>query len=171
MTRKTSIAVALAAVLAVPALILLMAYRLAGEGAGLRPGQELPAAHLVCLDGHVVDTRSWRGAPTLLVLYRSTCHACEREIVGLSLAASSLPELRIVLLALDSAAPGVPTEFPVITDPTGKFLKIVRKIMVPTLYLLNSEGRVIYVRSGQRPPESELATLTDLLGPDRGSGH
>jgi peroxiredoxin len=171
MARKRSIAAVLAAVLAVPTLVLLVAYRFAGEGAGLQPGQELPAAQLVGLDGHVVDTRSWSGAPTLLVLYRSTCRACEREIVGLSSVSSSIPELRIVLLALDSAAPRVPTEFPVLTDPTGKFLRVVRKVMAPTLYLLDSEGRVIYVRSGQRPPEYELTTLADLLGADRGAGY
>ena len=142
MKRKELIEVALAAVVAVPTVILLLASRFAAEGKGLNPGQELPQAQLMRLDGQWVNTGSWRGSPTLLVLYRSTCRACEREILGLSSVALSIPRLRIVLLAMDLAAPRVPTEFPILIDPTDDFLKSVRKTIVPTLYLLDSEGRV-----------------------------
>ncbi len=163
MTRKTSIAMALAAVIGVPSLLFMVVHRFAGSGTGLQTGQMLPPAQLVALDGRLVDTRSWNGAPTLLVLFQSTCRACEREIEGLKEVASSFPGLGIHLLALDSAAPRIPTGFPVLADPSGQFLRKVRRVIVPTLYLLNTEGRVVYVRSGQRPPEYEIRVLTRLL--------
>jgi peroxiredoxin len=161
--RNIPIAAALAAMLAVPILILFVAHRFAGDRAGLQMGQELPAAQLVSLNGRLIDTRSWKGMPTLLVLFQSTCRICELEIEGLTSIAPSLPGVRIVLLALDSGAPRVPTGFPILTDPSGQLLRKVRKMIVPTLYLLDADGRVIYVRSSQRPPGAELATLTALL--------
>jgi len=163
MMRKTSIALALAAVIGIPSLLLMLAHRFAGNGTGLQTGQMLPPAQLIALDGRLVDTRSWNGVPTLLVIIQSTCRACEREIEGLKEVAPSFPGLGIHLLALDSANPRVPTGFPVLADPSGQFLRKVRRATVPTLYLLNSEGRVVYVRSGQRPPEYETRVLTRLL--------
>ncbi len=163
MARNASIALVLAAVLAGPLLILLVAHRIAGDGAGLQPGQELPAGQLLSFDSLVVDTRSWKGTPTLLVLFRSTCKACQREIEGLATVAPALPEMRIVLLAFDLAAPRVQSGFPVFSDPSGQFVRKVGKLIVPTLYLMDASGRVAYVRSGQRPPENELATLLALV--------
>ena len=163
MARKSPVAIVLFVVIAVPTAILLIAHRFAGYTAGLLVGQELPAGQLLSLNGRPVDTCSWKGKPTLLVLYQSTCHACERELEGLSAVAPSLPEVRVVLLALDAAAPRIQTRFPVFADPSGEFLRKVRKLIVPTLYLLDADSRVIYVRSGQRSPEAEFATLTRLL--------
>jgi peroxiredoxin len=163
MMRNTSVAMALAAVIGIPSLLLMVAHRSAGSGTGLLTGQVLPRAQLVALDGRLVDTRAWKGTPTLLVLIQSTCRACEREIEGLRKIAPSFPGLGIQLLAIDSAAPRNPTGFPVLSDPSGQFLRKVRRVIVPTLYLLNTESRVVYVRSGQRPPEYEMRILARLL--------
>jgi peroxiredoxin len=168
MARNAPIVIVLAAALAVPALILLVAHRFAGNAAGLRPGQDVPDAQLRSLDGRLVDTRSWSGRHTLLVVFLSTCRACEREIEGLETVAPSLPEMRIVLLAVDSAAPRIPTGFQVLSDPSGQFVRKVRKLIVPTLYLVDAQGKVAYVRSGQREPNAELLIFKDLLKPKSG---
>jgi len=167
MARNYSLAIVLVAILAVPALFLLFAHRLAVGAAGLKPGESLPALELVGLDGRPVDSRSWSGAPTLLVLFRSTCGACEREIEGLTQIAPSLPEMRIILLSLDSAAPRVSTGFQVLCDPSGRVVRKLRKMMVPTLYLVNEKGTIVYVRTGLREPESELAVFAGLLEQSR----
>ncbi len=164
MARNSSLVVALAAVIAAPVLGFLVVHHLAGGAAGLRAGEALPASELIDLDGDRVDTRSWRDAPTLLVLYQSTCNACEREIEGLTRIAPALPRLRIVLLSLDCAAPRVRTGLQVICDPSGRLVRKLRKLIVPTLYLVNETGSIVYTRTGLRAPETELATLGGLLG-------
>ncbi len=163
MARNSSLVVVLAAVFAAPVLGLLVIHQLASGAAGLRAGEVLPASELAGLDGGLVDTRSWRGTPTLLVLYQSTCSACEREIEGLTQIAPALPKLRIVLLSIDCAAPRVPTGLQVICDPSGRLVRKLRKLIVPTLYLVNETGSIIYTRTGLRPPETELTILNSLL--------
>jgi peroxiredoxin len=163
MTRYVLIIIVLAATLALPTLILLSAHRFAGDAAGLRLGDDIPVAQLRSLDGRFVDTRSWSGRQTLLVVFLSTCRACESEIQGLEKVARSLPELRVVLLAVDSAAPRLPTAFLVLSDPSGQFVRRVRRLIVPTLYVADARGKVVYVRSGQRDPDFELQILRELL--------
>ncbi len=163
MARRVVLTIILAAVIAAPFLILLLAQQLTGGVASLGPGQALPASKLAGLDGRSVDTHSWGDMPTLLVLYRSTCKACEQEIQGLNRIAPSLPRVRIVLLSLDAAAPRAPSAFQVVRDPSGRLIRKLRWLMVPTLYLVNQQGTIVYVRTGLRAPEAELATLTNLL--------
>ncbi len=163
MKRNASYLMALGAVLAVPLLLLLAGHRFAGGTGGLKPGDALPESGLVGLDGRYVDTKSWRGTPTLLVLYRSTCDACRQEIDGLAHIAAALPKVRIVLLSLDSAAPRVTTGFQILSDPSGQFIRKMRKLVVPTVYLVNGEGGIVYVRTGRRSPQVELAILGQLL--------
>ncbi len=163
MARRIVLAITLASVLGAPLLVLLLVQQCAGGGAGLGSGQALPASELAGLGGGSVDTRTWADMPTLLVLYRSSCKACEQEIKGLNQIAPSLPRVRIVLLSLDAAAPRAPSAFQVVCDPSGRLIRKLRRLMVPTLYLVNQQGKIVYVRTGLRAPEVELATLTNLL--------
>ncbi len=167
MARHSSLVIALLAALTAPALVLLVAHRFAGGSAGLRPGDALPAYGLATLDGRLVDTSSWKGMPTLLVLFRSTCRACEREIAGLTQIAPSISGTRIVLLSLDSAAPRTPTALQTLCDPAGDFIRRLRKLAVPTLYVVDPRGKIAYVRTGERTPDDEFATLVSLTGPGR----
>jgi hypothetical protein len=51
----------------------------------------------------------------------------------------------------------------VLSDPSGQFVRKVRKLIVPTLYLVDTRGKVAYVRSGQREPNAELLIFKNLL--------
>jgi peroxiredoxin len=130
---------------------------------GLQPGDALPRAALLDRTGQAIDTESWRGSPTLLVLFRSQCQACESEIANLIRLAPSLPGLRIVLLTVDPDKTGNDLPFQVYRDPTGEFLHKSRRLMVPTLYWVSPEGRIVYARSGRRSLEDDGRIFRQLL--------
>ncbi len=130
---------------------------------GLRPGEMLPSATLCATSGATVKTESWRGSPTLLVLFRPTCPACRAEIALLSEVAPELEGLRIVLLSVQSRVQEDDLPFPVYTDPDGSLLRRTRKLLVPVVYGMDPEGRVVYARVGSGSREEERAMLRHLL--------
>ena len=130
---------------------------------GLQPGDLLPEARLESLDGVPVQTVSWRGAPTLLVLFQPSCPACREEIHRLESIAPRLPEVRIVLVSLNGESPREGVPFPVLRDPHHSFVQRTRKLLVPTLYWIDSTGKVRYARTGLRSPASDLNLFRSLL--------
>lgn len=153
----------LAAIVAAPAVAILLAQCSIKKNRGLMQGEELPRARLVTPGGCAVDTARWRGSPTLLVLFQSTCATCEIEIHNLERIAPSLPALRIALVSTDSAPPRAPTTFPVYLDPSGEFVRRTRKLAVPTVYWIDSSGRVAYARAGLLPSSREQILYQSLL--------
>jgi peroxiredoxin len=149
------------ALLNAPLLLLFLAQR--SLDCGLRPGELLPEARLESLDEAPVETASWRGTPTLLVLFKPACPACQEEVRGLTAIAPQLPEVRIVLLSVNGEPlrEGVP--FQVLRDPGGAFVKRIGKLIVPALYWLDSSGRVRYTRTGLRPVASDLQLFRQLI--------
>jgi peroxiredoxin len=149
------------AVLIGPLLLFILAERSLKRG--LQPGDLLPEARLESLDGVAVQTASWRGAPTLLVLFLPACPACQEEIHRLESIAPQLPAVRIVLLSLDGEAPREQVTFPVLRDPHQSFVQRTRKLLIPTLYWIDSTGKIRYARTGLRSPASDLNLLRSLL--------
>ena len=159
MARRASFALVLLAVVCVPVLVLVFGHRFAERGRGLAPGTYLPAGELATLEGRRVHTDSWRGRPTLLVLFSSTCHACERQLSTLIDVAADFPEVRVVLLSLDQASPSFDVPFEVLLDPTGQFVRKSRRFIVPTIYWIDRDGKVLHGRSGLRSPSEDKALL------------
>ena len=83
--------VLLATTLTLPVLLVVCAHRTLRENQGLRQGDELPKARLRTAEGFPVDTDSWQGTMTLLVLFNPACKACEAEIHTLKKSLRSFP--------------------------------------------------------------------------------
>ena len=154
--------VALIGIILAPILFLFFAERFVRENEGLRPGDVLPEAKLLSTDGSHVETHSWRGKPLLLVLILPACKACRAEIESLESIAPSFPDLKVVLLSLGSSLGASETPFPLVVDPSGDFVQKTRKLIVPTLYWIDADGKVLYARTGPRSPETEAATFRQL---------
>ncbi len=137
---------------------------------GLRPGDQLPAAQLESLDGTVIETSSWRGTPTLLVLFQPACRSCREQIRALTQIAPKLHRLRIVLLSVSGEPPAEEVPFMVCRDAGGAFLARTRRHMVPALYWIDSSGRITYVRTGVRTPLSDLQIFARLLSTEGRTG-
>jgi len=97
-TRKIYLAILITFAL-MPALLLFLARGALRRYEGLKPGDRLPDARLLSQDRSQLDTASWRGTPTLLVIFHPGCPSCLLEIESLASIAPAFPELRIVLLS------------------------------------------------------------------------
>jgi hypothetical protein len=130
---------------------------------GLQAGDALPRARLQTSHDAWIDTESWRGTPTLLVVIHPGCAACAREIEGLAAIADTIPNLKVVLFSVRSEIRGLPMPFLLVADPDGAFHSKVRKLVTPVLYWVNAAGEVRYARAGWRPAVDEQKILLALM--------
>lgn len=154
-------------VFVLPGLFVLLAQKILREFEGLHPGDMVPVARLWSADRLPVDTSSWRGNPTLLVVFQPGCDACRREIGILAVLAPSFPAVKIVLLSTTKEASGIQAPFPVYVDRDGTFLKRVRKLLTPTVYWIDGTGRIRYARAGQHGARAEEVLFRRLTGKER----
>jgi hypothetical protein len=152
-----------------PALFLVLAQISLKKFEGLRRGDPMPLAVLHTADDVPVETASWRGAPTLLVVIQPGCEACRREIDTLAAIAPSFPELHIVLLSTEIDAVERNAPFPVYIDRDGNFLKQVRKLITPAIYWMDASGIVRYARAGQHSKDEGKRLFRTLLEETRES--
>ena len=152
----------LLAIAAMPAALFVIASRLPSENRGLPAGTYLPDSLLVTTTGETVRTHSWRGRPTLVVLFRAGCEACEEEIANLEALAPETAPLRIALVSVEPSCT-LECSLPVYLDPTGEFLRRTERLMVPVLYWVSPMGRIQYVRTGLRSFQEDAALLHRLL--------
>jgi hypothetical protein len=152
-------------VVSVSVLILLfMAGRFAAQRyRGLQAGDALPRARLQTSHDSWIETDSWRGSPTLLVVIHPGCAACAEEIEGLASIAGSIPGLRVVLFSVQSEIRGVTMPFLLVADPEGSFHGKVRRLVTPVLYWVSAAGKVRYARTGCRPAGEEKQVLQALM--------
>jgi hypothetical protein len=148
---------------AMPALFLLLAQRSLKEYRGLQPGDLLPEARLQAADRTWVETATWRGAPTLLVVYQPGCKACQLELETLAAVAPSFPSVKIVLLSTKSELTGALSPLQIYSDPGGSFLAKVRRLITPTVYWINDSGEVRFARVGHRNAKDEEELFRRLL--------
>jgi hypothetical protein len=160
--RKICLALLIALVLT-PVLFLLWARSTLRRFDGLKAGDWLPEARVLSQDHSWLETVSWRGTPTLLVVVTPGCFSCRHEIESLASIAPLFPSLRIVLLSTRGDIAGLAAPFPVFTDPDGIFLQKVKKLFTPAIYWVNPSGQVGYARVGRRDADEEKALLTKLL--------
>lgn len=146
-----------------PALFLVLAQISLKKYEGLRRGDRMPLAVLHTADNVPVETTSWLGAPTLLVVIQPGCDACRQEIDALASIAPSFPELRIVLLSTEVDFGEWITPFPVYVDPEGHFLTQVRKLITPAVYWMDASGNIRYARAGQHGEDEEEKLFRTLL--------
>lgn len=144
------------------AMLLIMLLRLPDRFQGLKRGDFLPDARLVSPQGEPVDTRSWRGRPTLLLLFDPSCPACLNELDNIEALAPTMPGLRVALLSVSPPDTREP-RFAAYHDPTGELIRSARRFAVPALYWIGPDGRIDYARSGARSFPEDAAIFNALL--------
>jgi hypothetical protein len=161
-TKRILSAILLASTVATIAILLVMLLRLPHRFRGLEPGAFLPDFVLVSPEGEQIHTGTWRGRPTLLVLFDPSCPSCLSELDNIEALAPTLPRLRVVALWVGRPGQEEMT-FVAYRDPTGALTRSARRFAVPALYWIGVDGRIEYARSGARSFPEDAAIFSGLL--------
>jgi peroxiredoxin len=168
MKKRTVCLVLLIVCSVAPALFLVLTSKPLAGFEGLHPGDILPQANLSGSEGTPIDTGSWRGTPTVLVVFHPKCNACRVEIENLAAVAPLFPAVRVVLLSTQIEPGRHPGPFPTLLDPDGTFLRQVRRVVTPTVYWIDATGFVRHVHIGPRSAREEESLFREQLGDDGG---
>jgi len=123
----------------------------------LQTGDQAPSFSLRMLDGTAWQLgRSGAGKPTLLVFFETDCPTCRLTLPYLNRLADSLGKdaLDVIGISQDGERPTrelverVPVSFPVVIDQGLRVTRLYDPVAVPTLFLLNQEGRILQTQTG-----------------------
>jgi peroxiredoxin len=150
--------------------LLLLAAMWAGAAGGAEPPQTLtavaarPAAPdftLTDLDGKTQRLSDYRGKVVLINFWATWCPPCRRELPSMQRLWQRLKDKGFAMLALDVGeeedailpflfSTGVEITFPVLLDKPGQLINAWPVRALPTSFLLDREGRIVYRAVGGR---------------------
>ncbi len=120
-----------------------------------------PAPDLVLTDINGVkhDIRDYRGRPVIINFWASWCPPCRRELPSMNRAWKKIKDEGVVMLAVgvgenkDSAVnfmKDYPINFTVLLDSRGDVSTRWSVALLPTTFVLDKEGRLVYRAIGDR---------------------
>lgn len=111
------------------------------------------------MDGVKHDIRDYRGRPVIINFWATWCPPCRRELPSMNRAWKKLKEEGIVMLAVDvgededtifTFMADYPIDFSVLLDSEGKVSEAWPVRGLPTTFVLDGQGRLVYRAIGGR---------------------
>jgi len=118
-----------------------------------------PALVLIDMDGVKHDIRDYRGKPVIINFWATWCPPCRRELPAMNRAWEKIKEQGIVMLAIDvgededtifTFMADYPIDFTVLLDSSGEVSANWPVVGLPTTFVLDKEGRLVYRAIGGR---------------------
>jgi thiol-disulfide isomerase/thioredoxin len=139
-----------------------------GGGDGARPGQPLTDS-FPRLDGTAASFADYRGTPVVVNFFSSTCHPCLTEMPALEQVHQELgPKVAFLgMNAEDTVEDGkaivaqTGVTWDIGRDPKDELLQRLGGIGLPTTYLLDHEGRVVFSHTGALTADDLRRALRD----------
>ena len=141
----------------------------------LRPwaGGATPALNLKDLEGVMRSIQAYRGKVVVLNFWATWCEPCREEMPSLNQLRQSLKGMPVEMFAVNvGEGEGrigpflgkVPVDFPVLLDRDAQVSKAWKVRLMPTTFIIGTDGRVRYSYSGSRDwaDESVRATIVAL---------
>ncbi|MEW6058680.1 MAG: TlpA disulfide reductase family protein [Actinomycetota bacterium] len=137
------------------------------------PGEEVPSFSAPALGGGRIEWETYRGRPVVLVLWMLSCPHCRAELPVLASVAKDFTNVALVaitcgigqgeLSSVEEYMEDGGLTFPVAVDDESDTLARAFGIRyVPTIYFVESDGRVFRVVEGESP-EATLRGLFEAL--------
>jgi len=129
---------------------------------GSEVGQLAPDFTFKALDGEAVPLHRYRGRPVLMNVWATYCPFCEHEMPMLDSLNGANDELLVLGLNVGEAqrtvrafAERVGVAYPLVIDRTGEVAEAYQVTNLPTTFLIDAEGVIVWKREGS-VSQSEL---------------
>ena len=137
----------------------------------LRPwtGGATPALNLKDLEGVARSLQAYRGKVVVLNFWATWCEPCREEMPSLNQLRHSLKGMPVEMFAVNvGEGEGriggflgkVPVDFPVLLDRDAQASKAWKVRLMPTTFIIGTDGRVRYSYSGARDWNDEAVRAT-----------
>ncbi len=156
MRKKLFYTLILGFLVVVPIYLLLNIYFHLKEEDELKLGYKVPKFSLSMLDGSRISSEDFYGSYYLLVFFSTDCVECAGQINVINEMFSEMQDhgLKILLVSKDNRRNTKRflnennVSLNVAIDEKGIFKKIFKSVRVPSLFLINYEGGLIYIKRG-----------------------
>lgn len=156
-------------------LLLLPLIALAGRTAITAIDEKPPAPDfkLKDMDGNEVSLRSLRGKPVIINFWATWCPPCRKEIPAMNRAWHKIKDKGVAMVAIDigedegtvfAFQANYAMDFTILLDESGEEIRKWPVRGVPTTFILDPEGRVVYRATGAREWDDDalLQKILDL---------
>ncbi len=132
-------------------------------------GKPAPDFTLPTLDGHTVSLADYKGKRVVLTFWASWCGPCRMELPGRAKFYQQVrkPDVDFEILAISidrtkedaaDAAKELKIQFPVALDLQSRVADSYGVDAIPTLFLIDKDGKVAFSQTGYKMTETILAT-------------
>jgi peroxiredoxin/outer membrane lipoprotein-sorting protein len=142
-----------------------------GQTDALLLNRPAPDIQLSTLDGEPVQLSALRGRPILLDFWSSGCLPCRTELPALVRIYQDYKDSGLVVLGIDaepaatarSFARKMGLSFPTLEDPERKARKMFGVHVLPTVFLVDAQGKVVRFFRGARDESALRTALRDAF--------
>jgi len=115
-------------------------------------------------EGSIIELSSFKGKVVYLDFWASWCVPCRQSFPFMNNMHEKYSEegLKVIAINLDTERDKadrflkiIPADFTIAYDPAGKVPELYKLSVVPSLYLINGDGEIVYKHSGFRSSQNE----------------
>lgn len=137
----------------------------------LETPQPAPAFSLIDLDNNIHTLADFKGKPLIINFWATWCRPCRDELPAFNRAWAKVKDQGIQMLAINvgedpntvfTFIKNFPIDFKILLDPESDELDNWQMIGLPTTYVLNAKGEVVYQAIGERAWDDDRL-LTKIL--------
>src|ERR1035437_5748813 len=141
-----------------------------GQSGSFLVNRPAPDFDLKTIDGERVRLADFRGRPVLLSFWASWCGPCRRELPEVARLYDRFKDKGLVVLGINDEGKGAARKFagqnqlpfPIVDDSDGKAHRLYRIRAIPSVFVIDAQGKVVHFFVGAKSPAVLEAALKSV---------